>query len=185
MAKFDFWFNDNGDTAFRKALVFFSEDTDVNKLKKELIEIYGPGRSEPYRYSVYGDNSDQKMSDLEASAEGERGWDAVEGNPFQDALEDPDYMTHHWVMENCSSVIPEEVVERLKSAENENMPQDDDAFIEMLDQMPWVVMTMSNRNPAATFYDVTDTDNELYRLYTNNYMTFSAELLADHLYPAR
>lgn len=88
-------------------------------------------------------------------------------------------------MENCSSVIPEEVVERLKSAENENMPQDDDAFIEMLDQMPWVVMTMSNRNPAAIFYDVTDTDNELYRLYTNNYMTFSAELLADHLYPAR
>ena len=186
LAKFSFWFNNNGNTALREAKVFFSEDIDMNKLKKELMEIYGPGKDEPYRYSVKGLlPTNQKLSDLEASAEGEDGWDAVEGNPYRDALEDPNYMAHHWVVENGSSSIPEEVVEYLKSAEVENMPQDDEAFVEMLDQMPWIVISMANRNSAAIFYDVTGTDNKEYRLYTNNYMRFDASLLAECLYTAQ
>ena len=163
----------------------FSEDTDMTKLKKELIEIYGPGKDEPYRFSVYGLNTDQKMSDMEASAESERGWNALDGNPYQDALEDPDYMAHHWVLENGSSVIPEEVAEYLKSIGKEYLLQDSKAPTEMPDQTPWVVIYMANRNPSTIFYEATVTDHALYRLYTNNYITFSAVPLAQYLYPAQ
>ena len=187
-AKFSFWFDNNGNTALRRASVCFSEDTDMNKLKKELIEIYGPGKAEAYRYSLYDNNTDRngrfgrRISSLEAAAENEIYQNAVEGNPFQDALEDPEYMTRHWVTENGSSFVSEEVVEYFKSAEDENMPQDDDAFTRKLDQMPWVVITMSNRHPAAIVHEVTGKEDEPSRHYTNNHMTFSADLLAEYLY---
>ena len=181
-AVFEFWFNNNGNTALTKVTVFFSEDTDMSKLEKELIEIYGPGIAEPYRYDVPLDGTDLELSNLEASAKGEDGWDAVEGNPYRDALEDPNYMAHHWVLENGSSVIPEEVVKYLKSAEVENMPQDDDAFRAKLDQMPWVVISMENRHAGAIYYNATGKDETH---YTNNYIEFNAKLLADYLYTAQ
>ena len=181
-AKFDFGFGGSGDTELQKATVFFSENTNMNKLKQELIEIYGPGIDEPYRYDVPLDGTDLELSNLEASAEGEDGWDAVEGNPYRDALEDPDYMAHHWVLENGSSVIPEEVAEYLKSAEDENMPQDAEAFKAKLDQMPWVVISMENRHARAIYYDAIGKDETH---YTNNYIEFNAKLLADYLYTAQ
>ena len=181
-AKFDFWFGDNGNTELWKASVFFSEHTNMNRLKQELIEIYGPGIDEPYRYDVPHDGTDLELSNLEASAESEDGWDAIEGNPYRDALEDPDYMAHHWVLENGSSVIPEEVAEYLKAAEDENIPQDAEAFKAKLDQMPWVVISMENRHAGAIYYDATGKDETH---YTNNYIEFNAKLLSDYLYTAR
>ena len=169
-AVFEFWFNNNGNTALTKATVFFSEDTDMSKLEKELSEIYGPGIAEPYRYDVPLDGTDLELSNLEASAKGEDGWDAVEGNPYRDALEDPNYMAHHWVLENGSSAIPAEIVEYLKSAEDDNIPQDAEAFMEKLDQMPWVVISMENRHAGAIYYDITKKDELNHRLYTNNYI---------------
>ena len=169
----------------------FSEDTDMNKLKKELIEIYGPGKAEAYRYSLYDNNTDRngrfgrRISSLEAAAENEIYQNVVEGNPFQDALEDPEYMTHHWVTENGLSIIPEEVVEYFRSAEDEQMPQDEDAFMEKLDQMPWVVISMANRHPAAIINEIKGTEYEWEELQTNNCMTFSADLLAEYLYTAQ
>lgn len=184
-AEFDFGFGNNGDTELRKATVFFSENTNMNRLKQELMEIYGSGIAEPYRYDVYHDGTDRKVSNLEASAEGEDGWDAVEGNPYRDALEDPDYMAHHWVLENGSSIIPAEIVEYLKSSEEEDMPQDEEAFTKKLDQMPWVVISMENRHAGAIHYDITGKDELYRRLYTNNYIEFNAKLLADYLHTAQ
>ena len=190
-AKFNFWFDNNGNTALRRASVCFSEDTDMNKLKKELIVIYAPGKAEAYRYSLYDNNTDRngrfgrRISSLEAAAENEIYQNVVEGNPFQDALEDPEYMTHHWVTENGLSIIPEEVVEYFRSAEDEQMPQDEDAFMEKLDQMPWVVISMANRHPAAIINEIKGTEYEWEELQTNNCMTFSADLLAENLYTVK
>ena len=180
-AVFEFWFNNNGNTALKKATVFFSEDTDMNKLKKELMEIYGPGKDEPYRYvNLYFDGTDRKFSDMEASAESEDAWDSVEGNPYRDALADPDYMTHHWLVENSTSTVPEEVMQYLQSVAE--VPQRDDAFMEKLDDRPWIVVYMANRYADVIFHETKGTENEMYPCPTNNYMIFSAELLAEYLY---
>ena len=116
----------------------FSYDTDMNKLEKELVEINSPVKRKPYRHSLYDDNANRnvrfgrRVSNLEASAENESGWDAVEGNPFQDAPADPDYMPRHWVPRKGCSLIPKEEVEYFKSAEEEDMSQGDDAFMKKL-----------------------------------------------------
>ena len=181
LAVFEFWFNNNGNTALRKAKVFFSEDTDMNKLKKELMEIYGPGIDEPYRYvNLYFDGTDRKFSDMEASAESEDIWDSVEGNPYRDALADPDYMAHHWLIENSTSTVPEEVMQYLQSVAE--VPQRDDAFMEELDDRPWIVVYMANRYADVIFHETIGTENEGYPCPTNNYMIFNAELLAEYLY---
>ena len=180
-AEFDFWFNNKGDTALRKAKVFFSEDTDMNKLKKELMAIYGSGIDEPYRYvNLYFDGTDRKFSDMEASAESEDIWDSVEGNPYRDALADPDYMAHHWLIENSTSTVPEEVMQYLQSVAE--VPQRDDAFMEKLDDRPWIVVHMANRYADVIFHETIGTENEMYPCPTNNYIIFSAELLAEYLY---
>ena len=181
-AEFSFVFGNKGDTELLKARLFFSEHTNMNKLKKELMEIYGPGIDEPYRYDIYHDGTDLELSDLEASARLEEQMDNLEGNPYRDALEDPDYMAHHWVLENASSVIPEEVVKYLKSAEDENMPQDADAFKAKLDQMRWVVISMANRQTGAIYYDTSGKDELYRRHYTNNYIEFNAKLLAEYIH---
>ena len=181
LAVFEFWFNNNGNTALRKAKVFFSEDTDMNKLKKELMAIYGPGIDEPYRYvNLYFDGTDRKFSDMEASAESEDIWDSVEGNPYRDALADPDYMAHHWLIENSTSTVPEEVMQYLQSVAE--VPQRDDAFMEKLDDRPWNVVHMANRYADVIFHETIGTENEMYPCPTNNYIIFSAELLAEYLY---
>lgn len=187
LAKFDFWFGSDGDTELQRALVFFSEYTNMKKLEKELVEIYGPCKSEADIRSLY-DNTIERVEriwssvfPLETSAENENDYNALEGNPFQDALDDPDYMIRHWVTENGLSIIPEEVVEYFKSVEDDEIPQDEDALMEMLDQIPWISITMSNRNAMTIYRDVGGTDSEAYRHYTNNYIHFDAKLLADYI----
>ena len=188
LAKFDFWFGPNGDTELQKALVFFSEDTDMNKLEKELVEIYGPSKSESDIRSLYDNNIDRvkrigpSMFPLETSAQNEFAYNAHDGNPFQDALDDPDYMLKHWVTENGLSILPEEVVEYFKSVEDDEIPQDEDALMAMLDHIPWITITMSNRNATTIHWNAKGTPNELYRLYTNNYIQFEAKLLAEYIH---
>ena len=36
-----------------EVLLYFSENTDMRKLEKELLEIYGPGKSKSDIYSLY------------------------------------------------------------------------------------------------------------------------------------
>lgn len=188
LAKFDFGFGSDGDTELQKALVFFSEDTDMNKLEKELVEIYGPSKSESDIRSLYDNNIDRvkrigpSMFPLETSAQNEIAYNAHDGNPFQDALDDPDYMIRHWVTENGLSILPEEVVEYFKSVEADEIPQDEDALMAMLDHIPWITITMSNRNATTIHWNAKGTPNELYRLYTNNYIQFEAKLLAEYIH---
>ena len=188
LAKFDFGFGPKGDTELQKALVFFSEDTDINKLEKELVEIYGPSKSESDIRSLYDDNIDRvkrigpSMFPLETSAQNEIAYNAHDGNPFQDALDDPDYMIRHWVTENGLSILPEEVVEYFKSVEADEIPQNEDALMAMLDHIPWITITMSNRNATTIHWNAKGTPNELYRLFTNNYIQFEAKLLAEYIH---
>lgn len=188
LAKFDFWFGSDGDTELQRALVFFPENTNMKKLEKELVEIYGPGQSESDIRSLYNNNIGRVKSfgksvfALETSADNEIAYDALDGNPFQDALEDPDYMIRHWVTENGLSLIPEEVAEYFKSGEVKDVPQDEDELMETLDQIPWISITLSNRNAITIYRDAGGTDGEVYRRYTNNYIQFDAKLLADYIF---
>jgi hypothetical protein len=157
----------------------------MRKLEKELLEIYGPGKSKSDIHSLYENNITRvkrlmpQMFPLEASAESERGWNAHDGNPFQDALDDPDYMLKHWVTENGLSILPEEVVEYFKSVEDDEIPQDEGELMEMLDQIPWVSITMSNRNATTIHWNALGRPNEF---YTNNYIRFDAKLLAEYIH---
>ena len=184
-AKFYFWFGSDGDTELQEVLLFFSENTDMRKLEKELLEIYGPGKSKSDIHSLY-ENSisrvkriEPDMFPLESSAKVENPYVTFKGNPFRDALDDPDYMLKHWVTENGLSILPEEVVEYVKSLEDDEMPQDEDALMEMLDQIPWVSITMSNRCAATIHWNALGRPNEF---YTNNYMRFDATLLAEYIH---
>jgi hypothetical protein len=184
-AKFNFWFGTDGDTELQEVLLYFSENTDMRKLEKELLDIYGPGKSQFDIQSLYENSinrvkrSSPDMFPLETSAQNEIAYNAHDGNPFQDALDDPDYMIKHWVTENGLSIIPEEVVEYFKSVEDDEIPQDEDALMAMLDQIPWVSITMSNRNATTIHWNALGRPNEL---YTKNYMRFDAKLLAEYIH---
>ena len=114
--------------------------------------------------------------------------DGVEGNPFRDALEDPEYMTHYWITENGCSVIPKQVAEYYKYLmaqpwnEREIALQDDETLMAMLDQMPWVHMTIGNRHMSTITRDAQGSEEHPY--YTNNYMEFNASWLAEHVHKA-
>lgn len=184
-AKFYFWFGSDGDTELQEVLLYLSENTDMRKLEKELLDIYGPSKSESDIRSLYDNNIDRvkrigpSMFPLETSAQNEIAYNAHDGNPFQDALDDPDYMIKHWVTENGLSIIPEEVVEYFKSVEDDEIPQDEDALMAMLDQIPWVSITMSNRSATTIHWNTLGRPNEL---YTNNYIRFDAKLLAEYIH---
>ena len=187
LAKFDFQFNNNGNTALCSVLIYFSEDTSMKKLEKELIEIYGLSKSEADIRSLYDNNFDcvkkigPDMFPLERAAQNEIAYNAYEGNPFQDALDDPNYIIRHWVTENGLAIIPEDVVEYFKSIEDDEIPKDGEALMEMLDQIPWVSITMSNRNATTIHLNAKGTLNELLQLFTNNYIRFDAKLLAKYI----
>ena len=184
----------DGEFEFVQAVVMFDEDTDMEQLKDNLVEIYGTGSSEPYSYYLYEGNvkrnyplklrMEQRLEYLSKTG-------GQEGNPFKDALEDPEYMIHHWVTENGCSFLPEEVVEWFKYAmdrpanADEVALQDDEVLMEMLDQLPWVAMTLSNRNAATIQQDAQGTDNESAAYYTNNYMEFNAGWLAQYRHEVR
>ena len=188
----------DGEFELVQAVVMFDEDTDMEQLKDNLVEIYGTGSSEPYSYYLYQGNVKQNHihksrmeQDLEYRSMNDRFLEGLDGNPFKDALEDPDYMTHHWVTENGCSLIPEEVVEWFKYAmdrpanADEVALQDDEVLMEMLDQLPWVAMTLSNRNAATIQRDAQGTNNESVSYYTNNYIGFNAGWLAQYRHEVR
>ena len=197
-ALFQFRRDPGYDFAFNQAIVMFAEDTDMVKFRDELEEIYGAGSQEPYRFYLYSNNEKQYHNtelrleqNLKYFSQNDRFLEGLDGNPYQDALSDPDYMVHHWATENGCSVIPAEVVEWFKDAmqqpwnANNSVLQDDEVLMEMLDQMPWVSMTISNRCMPAIRRDAEGIEDESAALYTNNYIEFNADFLANYLYEAR
>ena len=197
-ALFEFRRNPGYDFAFNHAIVMFTEDTDMVKFRDDLEEIYGAGSQEPYRYYLYYNNKKQyhkteliMEQNLKYLSQNDRFLEGLDGNPYQDALNDPDYMVHHWATENGCSVIPAEVVEWFKDAMDrapnaeDSVLQDDEVLMEMLDQIPWVAMTISNRCMPAIRQDAEGIEDESAALYTNNYIEFNANFLASYLYEAR
>ena len=192
-----FQFRQGPDDAFalERVLVMFAEDTDMEQLKADLAGIYGPGSDEPYSYYMYSNNI-KRDQELIPHAEGSLRYlanqdvvlDGVEGNPFRDALEDPEYMTHYWITENGCSVIPKQVAEYYKYLmaqpwnEREIALQDDETLMAMLDQMPWVHMTIGNRHMSTITRDAQGSEEHPY--YTNNYMEFNASWLAEYVHKA-
>ena len=192
-----FQFRQGPDDAFalERVLVMFAEDTDMEQLKADLAGIYGPGSDEPYSYYMYSNNikRDQELiphaeGSLRYLANQDEVLDGVEGNPFRDALEDPEYMTHYWITENGCSVIPKQVAEYYKYLmaqpwnEREIALQDDETLMAMLDQMPWVHMTIGNRHMSTITRDAQGSEEHPY--YTNNYMEFNASWLAEYVHKA-
>ena len=190
-AQFQFRRYPGFDFAFDFAVVMFDEDTDMVKLKEEVSKIYGPAADVNDTYYMYytDEKTEHKFaSRLEGSLKffAESGPEIYdfENNPWQEALDDPDYMSHHWVPKNGLTVIPEEVVEwfqyTLDQPQNADDPlQDDDMLMEWLDQMPWFMISLSNRCAATITRDargVAD-DQSVSRYYTNNYMEFNAMTL--------
>lgn len=192
-----FQFRQAPDDAFalERVLVMFTEDTDMEQLKEDLAGIYGPGSDEPYSFYMYYNNikRDHELiphaeESLRYLANQDEVLEGVEGNPFRDALADPDYMTHYWVTENGCSVIPEKVVEYFKYMmaqpwnERETALQDDETMMAMLDQMPWVHMTIGNRFMSTIARDAQGSEEHPY--YTNIYMEFNASWLAEYVHKA-
>lgn len=111
-----------------EVLLYFSENTDMRKLEKELLEIYGPGKSKSDIHSLYENSinrvkrTEPYMFQIEENVQNDLSYIIQDGNPFQDALDDPDYMLKHWVTENGLSIISEEVVEYFKSLEDDEIP---------------------------------------------------------------
>ena len=117
--------------------------------------------------------------------------DGLEDNPYQEALDDPEYMNHLWVTENGSSIIPEEIVAYFKYAldqpinEDQVFLQDDANLRDMLDTWPWVTISMSNRCAATIRRDATGSKTKMSDYYTNNYMDFNAGNLVEYLHTSR
>ena len=186
------------DFAFDNAIVMFAEDTDMVALKEEVSEIYGLGVGETYDYFTYENDTKRtrtykaKMTQqLEYMAHSAIKLEGVEGNPFKDALEDPEYMVHLWITENGTSVIPEEIVTYYKHLmdqpinDDKVVLQDDAKLTEMLDSWPWISISMSNRCMATIYSEAEGRDGEPYSYYTNNYMEFSAQWLWQYVYVSK
>ena len=186
------------DFAFDNAIVMFAEDTDMVALKEEVSEIYGLGVGETYDYFTYENDTKRtrtykaKMTQqLEYMAHSAIKLEGVEGNPFKDALEDPEYMVHLWITENGTSVIPEEIVTYYKHLmdqpinDDKVVLQDDAKLTEMLDSWPWISISMSNRCMATIYSEAEGRDGEPYSYYTDNYMEFSAQWLWQYMYVSK
>ena len=186
------------DFAFDNAIVMFAEDTDMVALKEEVSEIYGHGVGETYDYFTYENDAKRtrtyksKMTQqLEYMAHSAIKLEGVEGNPFKDALEDPEYMVHLWITENGTSVIPEEIVTYFKHRmdqpinDDKVVLQDDAKLTEMLDSWPWISISMSNRCMATIYSEAEGRDGEPYSYYTDNYMEFSAQMLWQYVYVSK
>ena len=191
-AQFEFRRDPGHDFEFVQVFVTFADDTDMDALKADLTDIYGLGSSEPYSYYLVEDDRTREYSakmNLEQQMEYlAHTYKSEDGNPYMEALEDPEYMVHHWVTENGCDLIPEEVVEWFKyvmdrpwNADKTTL-QDDKVLMDMLDQFPWVAMTLSNRNAAAIRRDTQGTESEFASYYSNNYLEISASMLANYLH---
>lgn len=196
-AQFEFQRTPGYDFAFQRAIASFAEATDMEQLRDDLVEIYGTG-GETLSYYLYENNVKRNHlvklnveQSLEYMANYDRLLEGLEGNPYQDALNDPDYMIYHWATENGCSFLPEEVVEWFKYAMDQSwnadksVLQDDEVLMEMLDQLPWVAMTLSNRNAATIRRDTLGIESEFASYYTNNYIEFNASWLGNYLHVAR
>ena len=191
-AQFEFRRDPGHDFEFFQVFVTFADDTDMDALKADLTDIYGLGSSEPYSYYLVEDDRTREYSakmNLEQQMEYlAHTYKSEDGNPYMEALEDPEYMIHHWVTENGCDLIPEEVVEWFKYVmdrpwnADKTALQDDKVLMDMLDQFPWVAMTLSNRNAAAIRRDTQGTESEVASYYSNNYLEISASMLANYLH---
>ena len=192
--EFEFWRIPGHDFAFGHAIVLFAEDTDMEALKERVSDIYGPGVDEYAFYSYVAGNKFERMLNskvvetLEYLAKYESQRDQLEGNPYQEALDDPEHMVHYWTTERGTSVIPAQAVEYFKYVKDmpwhEGEPlQDDDVLMEWMDQFPWVTISMGNRNAAAIQHDSKTDKATPYSYYTNNYMEFSALNLLRYVFP--
>ena len=186
------------DFAFDNAIVMFAEDTDMVALKEEVSEIYGLGVGETYDYFTYENDTKRTRTyksmmtqQLEYMAHSAIKLEGVEGNPFKDALEDPEYMVHLWITENGTSVIPEEIVTYFKHLmdqpinDDKVVLQDEAKLTEMLDSWPWISISMSNRCMATIYSEAEGRDGEPYSYYTDNYMEFSAQWLWQYVYVSK
>ena len=191
-AQFEFRRDPGHDFEFFQVFVTFADDTDMDALKADLTDIYGLGSSEPYSYYLVEDDRTREYSakmNLEQQMEYlAHTYKSEDGNPYMEALEDPEYMIHHWVTENGCDLIPEEVVEWFKYVmdrpwnADKTALQDDKVLMDMLDQFPWVAMTLSNRNAAAIRRDAEGYESEITPYYSNNYLEISASMLANYLH---
>ena len=189
-AFFEFRRDPGYDFEFINAQVMLAEDTDMEKLKEDMVEIYGPGAGENYSYYLYTGNEKtehtrkSKMdSQLEYFAKSGAHLKGLEGNPFRDVLEDPEYMTHIWVNGNSCDILPEESVEELKTrihSTNQDAAPDDKELTEMLDQMPLVHVAITNRCATTVYRNVMGTVDEMTPYYTYNYVEFNAASLANY-----
>ena len=181
------------DFAFDYAVVMFDEDTDMVQLKAELSEIYGPGFDETFTYNTYYETTERTYHSraqefmINLSRIGPDIYD-LEDNPWQDALDDPDYTTHHWTTKNGASVIPPEVLEyTMDQPWNGDNPLPEDGLVEWVDQYPWVMVSMSNRHPSVITRDAVGVEDDqspsLY--YTNNCMEFDAQRLWQYFHDAK
>jgi len=181
------------DFAFDYAVVMFDEDTDMVQLKAEVSEIYGPGFDETFTYNTYYETTERTYHSraqefmITLSRIGPDIYD-LEDNPWQDALDDPDYTTHHWTTKNGASVIPPEVLEyTMDQPWNGDNPLPEDGLVEWVDQYPWVMVSMSNRHPSVITRDAVGVEDDqspsLY--YTNNCMEFDAQRLWQYFHDAK
>ena len=181
------------DFAFDYAVVMFDEDTDMVQLKAEVSEIYGPGFDETFTYNTYYETTERTYHSraqefmITLSRIGPDIYD-LEDNPWLDALDDPDYTTHHWTTKNGASVIPPEVLEyTMDQPWNGDNPLPEDGLVEWVDQYPWVMVSMSNRHPSVITRDAVGVEDDqspsLY--YTNNCMEFDAQRLWQYFHDAK
>ena len=191
-AFFEFRRDPGYDFEFINARLMLEEDTDMDKLKEDMVEIYGPGAGENYSFYLYSYSDYEKTehtlksrmdSQLEYFAKSGAHLKGLEGNPFRDVLDDPEYKTHIWVNENSCDILPEESVEelgtRMRSA-NQNAAPDDKELTEMLDQMPMIHIAITNRCASTVYRNVMGTVDEMTPYYTYNYVEFNANSLANY-----
>ena len=196
-ANFQFRRDPGYDFGFDTAMVMFAEDTDMQVLKEELIDIYGTGVGSEYEHYIYekaekhyftAHNSKMEQTLEYMANAGYRYMDDLEGNPYKDALESPDHMHYEWVATTGGFLETYGITDLFKALRGEpynadKTPLQDDAVLEeMLNQFPWISIAIGNHSAAAIRQDGTGQVEDDAPRYTNNYMEFSAKFLSDYIH---
>ena len=195
-ANFQFRRDPGYDFGFDTAMVMFAEDTDMQVLKEELTDIYGPGVGSEYEYSVYGQEEMHHVANCSKMEDtlkymayaGYRYMDDLEGNPYKDALESPEHMHYIWAATTGGFLETYGVTELFKALMDEPYNADktwlqDDAVLEkMLNQYPWISIAIGNHTAAAITQSVTGQADDDAPRYTNNYMEFNAKFLSNYIH---
>lgn len=196
-AHFQFRRDPSYDFGFDTAMVMFAEDTDMQVLKEELIDIYGTGVGSEYEHYIYekaekhyftAHNSKMEQTLEYMANAGYRYMDDLEGNPYKDALESPDHMHYEWVATTGGFLETYGITDLFKALMGEpynadKTPLQDDAVLEeMLNQFPWISIAIGNHTATAITQSVTGQADDDAPRYTNNYMEFSAKFLSDYIH---